>query len=86
MVNLKLNTNPVTDAQLEKRRALERKLQADKLDLETLEKSLILTKDATQRIIATMNTFDGRLARLESFIMPIHTSTNILSRTNISNY
>ena len=85
MVYLKLNQNPVTDAQLEKRKLLEKKLKADILDLEMLEKSLHLTKDATYRITSIMNTFDGRLARLESYIMPIHTSTNIQSRTNNSN-
>jgi hypothetical protein len=86
MVNLKLNQNPVTDSQLEKRKLLEKKLQADILELEMLEKSLNLTKDATNRITTIMNTFDGRLARLESYIMPIHTSTNIQSRTNNSTF
>ncbi|KAJ3344835.1 exocyst complex component exo70 [Kappamyces sp. JEL0680] len=75
MVSLKLNTNPISETQLEKRRELEKKLQLEKAELEMLEKSLNLTADATVRMTAMLNSFDNRLARLESFIMPIHNST-----------
>ena len=84
MVSLKLNTNPISESQLEKRRESERKLQIEKAELEMLEKSLILTNDATLRMANMLTSFDSRLARLESFIIPIHNSTQVLSRTNNS--
>lgn len=82
MVTLKLNTNPISEVQLQKRHDLERQLRKDKEELETLGRSLALAEDATQRINGMLNSFDTRLARLESFIMPIHNSTQVLSRTN----
>lgn len=85
MVTLKLNINPISEAQIEKRKELERKLLAEKEELETLEKSLAHINDATHKMTGMLGSFDSRLAKLESYIMPIHHATNSLSRTNKSN-
>ena len=82
--SLKLNINPISEAQIEKRKELEKKLQAEKLELEILEKSLNHINDATVRMTGMLSSFDSRLAKLESYIMPIHNSTQVLSRTNMS--
>ena len=81
MVLLKLS-NPVTDEQIEKRKELERKLAENKEDLVELENSLKDTADATGRILNTLSQFDSRLSRLEAYILPIHRSTQTLTRKN----
>lgn len=84
MVSLKLNTNPISEAQIEKRKEIERKLEAEKQELEMLEKSFSQVHDATTRINGLLGSFDKRLSKLEAFIMPIHNSTELLARTNKS--
>ena len=81
MVLLKLS-NPITDEQVEKRKDLERKLAENKEDLVELENSLKDTSDASERILQTLSQFDARLSRLEAYILPIHRSTQTLTRKN----
>ncbi|KAI8901620.1 Cullin repeat-like-containing domain protein [Globomyces pollinis-pini] len=84
MVVIKLNSNPTTEAQIEKRKQLEKKLEQDIKDMQLLQGSLELADDATKRATNMLNSFDTRLAKLESFILPIHEQTQSLTRTNIN--
>ncbi|KAJ3325189.1 Exocyst complex component 7 [Boothiomyces sp. JEL0866] len=82
MVNLKIKTNPISDSQLEKRKALEKKLAEELAEFELLETSFNHIDNATTTMTNYLNSFDTRLAKLESYIMPIHNSTQVLTRTN----
>ncbi|KAJ3262243.1 Exocyst complex component 7 [Boothiomyces macroporosus] len=82
MVNLKIKTNPISDSQLEKRKALEKKLTEEIAEFEMLETSFNHIDNATTTMTNYLNSFDTRLAKLESYIMPIHNSTQVLTRTN----
>ena len=83
MAILKLS-NPISDEQIEKRKALELKLADNRRDLEELQESLQQTTAATKKILKTLWTFDDRLSRLESYIIPIHQSTQSLTRKHNS--
>ncbi|KAI8912112.1 Cullin repeat-like-containing domain protein [Powellomyces hirtus] len=68
------------DAQLDRRRELERKLRQDTEDLEMLEDSLAKTNVLTQKIESMLSSFDFRLGKLETSILPIHRSTQKLTK------
>ncbi|TPX53942.1 hypothetical protein PhCBS80983_g06107 [Powellomyces hirtus] len=68
------------DAQLDRRRELERKLRQDTEDLEMLEDSLAKTNMLTQKIESMLSSFDFRLGKLETSILPIHRSTQKLTK------
>ena len=82
MVTIRLHSNPISEAQIEKRKELENKLQQDIEQYEMLKASLAFTNEATKRTTSMLNSFDARLAKLETYIMPIHSSTQVLTRTN----
>jgi exocyst complex protein 7 len=82
MVTIRLHSNPISEAQIEKRKELEKKLEQDIQQYEMLKSSLAFTNDATKRISSMLNSFDSRLSKLEAYIMPIHSSTEVLTRTN----
>lgn len=85
MVQLTINSNPVSDLQLEKRRELEKKLADEERDLDLLQSGLKKTAILTSRMDSMLTSFDTRLARLEtSFILPIHNSTSKLTRLHTS--
>jgi hypothetical protein len=84
MVMLKLNSNPISDGQLEKRKELEKKLQQDIEEYQMLVSTFSLTNDASKRISGMLTSFDNRLSKLEAYIMPIHSATESLTRTNKS--
>ncbi|KAI8818604.1 Cullin repeat-like-containing domain protein [Fimicolochytrium jonesii] len=67
------------DAQVERRRELERKLHKDMEELEVLEESLAKTNILTNKIESMLSSFDLRLGRLETSILPIHRSTQKLT-------
>ncbi|KAJ3171254.1 K(+)/H(+) antiporter [Geranomyces variabilis] len=68
------------DSQLDRRRDLERKLRKDTEDLELLEESLAKTNVLTNKIESMLSSFDYRLGRLETSILPIHRSTQKLTK------
>ncbi len=84
MVVLKLNSNPISEGQVEKRKELEKKLQRDIEEFEMLTLTLSSTNEATKRISGMLTSFDNRLSKLEAYIMPIHSATESLTRTNKS--
>lgn len=80
----KIASNPIPEEQLEKRRELERKLENDMKELEILQNSIELTQTATVKMESVLSAFEGRLSNLEAYIMPIHSSTQELTRKNNS--
>ncbi|KAI8915550.1 Cullin repeat-like-containing domain protein [Gorgonomyces haynaldii] len=75
-----LSSNPIPESQIEKRRALERVLQKNVESLSVFEQSLEKTNQLTTNMNGILNSFDNRLSKLESFILPIHNSTSQLTR------
>ncbi|KAI9098278.1 Cullin repeat-like-containing domain protein [Phlyctochytrium arcticum] len=68
------------EAHLERRRALEQRLYQDTQDLELLQESLSKTAILTGKIDSMLNSFDSRLGKLETSILPIHRSTQKLTK------
>ncbi|TPX64471.1 hypothetical protein SpCBS45565_g05856 [Spizellomyces sp. 'palustris'] len=68
------------DTHLERRRELERVLYQDIQELELLQESLSKTSILSERIETMLNSFDVRLGKLETSILPIHRSTQKLTK------
>jgi exocyst complex protein 7 len=49
-------------------------------DIELLEQHLIKTSSISQRMTSILTNFDSRLSRLEKSILPLHRSTQSLTR------
>ncbi|KAH6561404.1 hypothetical protein BASA62_009841 [Batrachochytrium salamandrivorans] len=83
--NLTLNVNPHSEAQAELKRELESKLEREVEKLELLESSLKKTDKLTEQMQTILGSFDQRLSKLETFILPIYRSTQKLTKmhTNI---
>lgn len=83
---LKINSNPIPDEQLEKRKELEMLLDQDIKELELLQTAIDTTQNATVKVASILSSFDSRLSKLETCIMPIHLSTQELTRKNTSDF
>jgi DNA polymerase II small subunit/DNA polymerase delta subunit B len=83
---LKINSNPIPDEQLEKRKELEKLLEKDIKELEMLQTAIDTTQNATVKVASILSSFDSRLSKLETYIMPIHISTQELTRKNNSDF
>ncbi|CAG8828230.1 25143_t:CDS:2, partial [Dentiscutata erythropus] len=56
------------------------RLDEDSADLAFLEENLEKTEDLTEKMTSMLNVFDDRLVRLEASILPIHKSTQTLTK------
>ncbi|CAG8603375.1 9075_t:CDS:10 [Cetraspora pellucida] len=56
------------------------RLDEDSADLDFLEENLEQTEDLTEKMTSMLNVFDDRLVRLEASILPIHKSTQTLTK------
>ncbi|KAJ9073644.1 exocyst complex component exo70 [Entomophthora muscae] len=63
-------------------RELAYKIEQETLQIESLKSSLKLTNELSLRSAHTLSSFDSRLAKLESSILPIHDATQKLTRLN----
>ncbi|KAI0240868.1 exocyst complex component exo70, partial [Massospora cicadina] len=63
-------------------RELAYKIEQETLQIEALKSSLKLTNELSIKSVHTLSSFDSRLAKLESSILPIHTATQKLTRFN----
>ncbi|KAJ3056038.1 Exocyst complex component 7 [Rhizophlyctis rosea] len=77
---LHIESTPFHDAQAERRRELERQLEEDIEDMERMKESLVRTNDLSLKIDGMLTSFDHRLGRLETSILPIHRSTQKLTK------
>ncbi|KAL1920762.1 uncharacterized protein VTP21DRAFT_11397 [Calcarisporiella thermophila] len=55
------------------------RLDEEKADLDFLQENLKKSNDLTQKMVSMLDTFDDRLVKLESSILPIHKSTQRLT-------
>ncbi|KAJ3092877.1 Exocyst complex component 7 [Quaeritorhiza haematococci] len=75
-----MESAPFNEAQTERRRELERKLEEDMEELQLYQSSLLRTNELTQKMIGMLSSFDHRLVKLESSIFPIHRATQKLTK------
>ncbi|TPX35775.1 hypothetical protein SmJEL517_g01873 [Synchytrium microbalum] len=78
MMMLESTATPL--AEQEKRRALERKVEQDVENLQLLQSILFKSNTLTERVVGMLDSFDERLLKLEGSILPIHRSTQKLTR------
>ncbi|KAJ8323269.1 exocyst complex component exo70 [Batrachochytrium dendrobatidis] len=83
--SITLNVNPHTEVQAQRKRELESKLDDEVVNLELLQTSLKKTDMLTEKMQTILSSFDQRLSKLETFILPIYKSTQKLTKmhTNI---
>ncbi|TPX33934.1 hypothetical protein SeMB42_g07417 [Synchytrium endobioticum] len=64
----------------DRRRALERKAEQDLESLQLLQSILLKSNTLTDRVVGMLDSFDERLVKLEGSVLPIHRSTQKLTR------
>jgi exocyst complex component 7 len=55
-------------------------MEDEAADIELLEQHLIKTSNISQRMTSILTNFDSRLIRLEKSILPLHKSTQSLTK------
>ena len=55
-------------------------MEYEAADIELLEQHLIKTSNISQRMTSILTNFDSRLIRLEKSILPLHKSTQSLTK------